>query len=484
MTFADRSGRRRGAASSSCRSGSIRPINAWCVAFARALEHDLRRGAARRRDRLLLGDGLLRSAARRCGVARRARSVRAAAAVHDRGCRRAAPWSTCRSATAASSAPIWPTSRRSADARRTRSSRSIRRVSIASTWSASFPASPTWPRSIRDRRAAPSVAADGGAGRLGGDRRRADRHLSGGHARRLEHHRPHAARSRTTPIAAEPFLFQPGDRVRFHRDRLAASSIAGVRLHDHDHDRPRRACSRPFRTSAAGGIRRAAFRWPGRWTRTRTGWRTGSSATIRRAAALEITLIGPELEADGDVVCAVAGAPFELIGGRRGRRRCTSRSRFVPARACASGSAVAGARATLAVRGGFDVPPVFGSRATSLSARWVRSAAAPLRAGDVLPIGRGSGVASRGRRGRDVAAAAAARRRAAPGHAGAARRDVHADAPRDALRRALHDHARSRIAWAIGSRARRSRTRDARTSCPTPRRSVRCRCRRRASRSC
>src|SRR3954467_755692 len=30
------------------------------------------------------------------------------------------------------------------------------------------------------------------------------------------------------------------------------------------------------------------------------------------AAALEITLLGPELAADGDVVCAVAGAQFDV----------------------------------------------------------------------------------------------------------------------------------------------------------------------------
>ncbi len=40
---------------------------------------------------------------------------------------------------------------------------------------------------------AASGAAHGGACRLGGDRGRADRHLSEGDSRRLEHHRPHAA---------------------------------------------------------------------------------------------------------------------------------------------------------------------------------------------------------------------------------------------------------------------------------------------------
>ena len=43
------------------------------------------------------------------------------------------------------------------------------------------------------RAAAADGAAHGGSRRLGGDRGRADRYLSEGHSRRLEHHRPHAA---------------------------------------------------------------------------------------------------------------------------------------------------------------------------------------------------------------------------------------------------------------------------------------------------
>jgi antagonist of KipI len=89
------------------------------------------------------------------------------------------------------------------------------------------------------------------------------------------------------------------------------------------------------------------------------------------AAALEITMIGPELEAHGDIVCAVTGAEFSVTAGDRpapqGRAfilTSGARLRFGPRRS--------GARAALAVRGGLDFPPVFGSRA--------------LMAGDVLPI--------------------------------------------------------------------------------------------------
>jgi antagonist of KipI len=51
------------------------------------------------------------------------------------------------------------------------------------------------------------------------------------------------------------------------------------------------------------------------------------------------------------------------------------------------GARAAGARACLAVRGGFDVPPIFGSRATSLISRMGPFGGRALKAGDVLPIG-------------------------------------------------------------------------------------------------
>src|SRR3982750_1597776 len=83
------------------------------------------------------------------------------------------------------------------------------------------------------------------------------------------------------------------------------------------------------------------------------------------AAALEITLIGPELEASEPTTCVVQGARFEtrvdgelveagqpfMIGAGR-------RLRF--------GARQSGARAALAVLGGFDVPPEFDSRSTSI----------------------------------------------------------------------------------------------------------------------
>lgn len=106
----------------------------------------------------------------------------------------------------------------------------------------------------------------------------------------------------------------------------------------------------------------------------------------REAAALEITLVGPELDADDDVVCAVCGARFQITAG--GRRvlsdqpfelRKGERLRF--------GERLAGARATLAVRGGFDLPPVLGSRATSLISAMGPLGGRAVTIGTVLPVG-------------------------------------------------------------------------------------------------
>jgi antagonist of KipI len=105
-----------------------------------------------------------------------------------------------------------------------------------------------------------------------------------------------------------------------------------------------------------------------------------------RAAALEVTLIGPELEARADLTCAVAGArfaltvddtpiaahaPFVIHAGARLRFR----------------SRETGARAALAVRGGIAVEPILGSRSTSLSGRVGPFGGRALIVGDILPIG-------------------------------------------------------------------------------------------------
>jgi antagonist of KipI len=103
------------------------------------------------------------------------------------------------------------------------------------------------------------------------------------------------------------------------------------------------------------------------------------------AAALEVTLIGPELEAQSDLVCAVAGALFRLTVN--GVEVPMHRAFMVPdGSRLRFGARSAGARATLAVRGGFDVERTFDSRATSLISRMGPFAGRALAAGDVLPV--------------------------------------------------------------------------------------------------
>ena len=106
------------------------------------------------------------------------------------------------------------------------------------------------------------------------------------------------------------------------------------------------------------------------------------------AALLEITLIGPELEADTDTTCVIAGAEFDLtVNGVATAAtapfivRSGGRLRF--------GGRRKGARAMLAVRGGIDVPALFDSRATSVISRMGPFDGRPLMAGDVLPVGAG-----------------------------------------------------------------------------------------------
>ena len=104
------------------------------------------------------------------------------------------------------------------------------------------------------------------------------------------------------------------------------------------------------------------------------------------AAALEITLIGPELEAVEPAVCAVTGARFEVTVNDIPVPLDTMFD-IPPGGRLRFGARAAGARATLAVRGGFDVPSCYGSRATSLVSRIGPFGGRALRSGDVLPVG-------------------------------------------------------------------------------------------------
>jgi biotin-dependent carboxylase-like uncharacterized protein len=104
-----------------------------------------------------------------------------------------------------------------------------------------------------------------------------------------------------------------------------------------------------------------------------------------RAATLEITLIGPELEFHAPAVVAVCGADFDLAAD--GQSLATGVSHAI-----ARGSRLqfgrrhAGARAYLAVGGGVQTVPVLGSRATHVVSGMGGMHGRPLVAGDWIPI--------------------------------------------------------------------------------------------------
>jgi antagonist of KipI len=106
-----------------------------------------------------------------------------------------------------------------------------------------------------------------------------------------------------------------------------------------------------------------------------------------QAAALEIALVGPELRATGELFCAITGALFEVFVDDR-RVDCGQAFRVGSGATLRFGRRLAGARSTLAFRGGIDVPPVLGSRATSLVSGLGPFGGRALAAGDLVPIGR------------------------------------------------------------------------------------------------
>lgn len=104
------------------------------------------------------------------------------------------------------------------------------------------------------------------------------------------------------------------------------------------------------------------------------------------AAALELTLIGPEIAFHGDAWIALAGSAFEAaIDGRPIAHGTSLRVRA--GQRLATGRSREGARGYLAFAGGIDVPPALGSRSTYLGGGFGGHAGRPLRAGDVLAIG-------------------------------------------------------------------------------------------------
>ncbi len=117
-------------------------------------------------------------------------------------------------------------------------------------------------------------------------------------------------------------------------------------------------------------------------------WRLANALVGNRGdeAAIECTLLGPTLRFERDAWIALTGAPLQAHIGA---------SELPPWSACRipAGSVLqlggmpVGCRSYLAVRGGFDVAPVLGSRSSDLHARLGHEGGRALQAGDVLPIG-------------------------------------------------------------------------------------------------
>jgi biotin-dependent carboxylase-like uncharacterized protein len=102
-------------------------------------------------------------------------------------------------------------------------------------------------------------------------------------------------------------------------------------------------------------------------------------------ATLEMTLSGPRLRFGEDAVIAVCGADMEARAGER-LLPAWRPVRLPRGTVLDFGRATRGARTYLAVAGGFDLPPVFGSRSTALMGGYGGHRGRALRKGDALPL--------------------------------------------------------------------------------------------------
>lgn len=248
------------------------------------------------------------------------------------------------------------------------------------------------------------------------------------------------------PHAAEPSLLRAGDIVRFvpvgNDDGARSSAVPGgaagvAGLDAADGEGGGRA-----NATGEGVVRGKAprtgliVRSPGLLTTVQDGGRPGYRAigvsaggamdevalrianllvgNPERAAALEMTLAGAELEATDDLLIAVAGAGMEptVDGERLPACRPVWVRRGTVIR---FGRAARGCRAYLAVAGGIDVPPMLGGRGTDIRAGFGGADGRPLRAGDALPAGDPSAWAAAWAAALAAEAAASGRRWAAPG---------------------------------------------------------------------
>ena len=117
-------------------------------------------------------------------------------------------------------------------------------------------------------------------------------------------------------------------------------------------------------------------------------WRLANALVGNRGdeAAIECTLLGPTLRFDRATWIALTGAPIRAHMGACELPPWTA-CRIPAGSVLQLGGMAVGCRSYLAVRGGFDVAPVLGSRSSDLHARLGHAEGRALQVGDVLPMG-------------------------------------------------------------------------------------------------
>ncbi len=210
------------------------------------------------------------------------------------------------------------------------------------------------------------------------------------------------------PQADEPFPLRPGDKVVFVPvDRAEATSLgagaAEPRAGSDATVRPSSRTGSPERETAGASVFTVLD--PGLHTTVQDGGRPGwqaygvpvggamDRAAMRianrlvgnsaGAAVLELTLRGGAYRAERDVLIAVYGADLDArADGRPLPNGCPVR--LNTGTVLSFGWPRRGCRAYLALAGGFDVPPVLGSRSTDVRSGIGGLDGRPLREGDVL----------------------------------------------------------------------------------------------------
>ncbi|MDR6638694.1 KipI family sensor histidine kinase inhibitor [Paenarthrobacter nitroguajacolicus] len=201
---------------------------------------------------------------------------------------------------------------------------------------------------------------------------------------------------------SQPALVRPGDRVQYRAVRevvVAGASPASEPETEHHPDSGLRILNPgaqsliqdlgrrgygPLGVSAAGALDRASLR--------RANRLVGNDSS---AAAIESVNGGLTIEAVGDQVIAVAGAPTTLaiqspswvepeVGGAHRTVPMAEPFALLDGEVLTLGAPESGFRNYLAIRGGVDVPEVLGSRSTDTMSG---IGPAPLVIGQVLPVG-------------------------------------------------------------------------------------------------